>query len=157
MYISLVSWRVRLAAAPPHGRSQHANMSSQSTIQDSSLELRNMAASSSPYVTLISNDGFEFIVSRDAACVAGTIKKMLDPHSAVAPCNILFFYVCTDDVLITTGSFAESISGRCTLGNIKYVSSFLSFLPPPLHSPLSASAFVQATQSPPTSFLSPSE
>ncbi len=41
-----------------------------------------MPASSSPYVTLISSDGFEFIVSRDAACVAGTIKKMLDPHSA---------------------------------------------------------------------------
>ncbi len=36
----------------------------------------------SPYVTLISSDGFEFIVSRDAACVAGTIKKMLDPQSA---------------------------------------------------------------------------
>ena len=35
----------------------------------------------SPYVTLISNDGFEFIVTRDAACVAGTIKKMLDPTS----------------------------------------------------------------------------
>ena len=34
-----------------------------------------------PFVTLISNDGFEFIVSRDAACVAGTIKKMLDPTS----------------------------------------------------------------------------
>ena len=35
----------------------------------------------SPFVTLISNDGFEFIVSRDAACVAGTIQKMLDPTS----------------------------------------------------------------------------
>lgn len=58
-----------------------------------------MAASSSPYVTLISSDGFEFIVSRDAACVAGTIKKMLDPQS----------------------SFAESISGRCTLGTINGV------------------------------------
>lgn len=42
----------------------------------------NMAASSSPYVTLISNDGFEFIIRREAACVAGTIKKMLDPQSA---------------------------------------------------------------------------
>lgn len=34
------------------------------------------------YITLISNDGFEFILTRDAACVAGTIKKMLDPQSA---------------------------------------------------------------------------
>lgn len=33
------------------------------------------------YVTLISSDGFEFIVLREAACVAGTIKKMLDPQS----------------------------------------------------------------------------
>ena len=41
-----------------------------------------MAASTSPYVTLISSDGFEFIISREAACVAGTIKKMLDPQSA---------------------------------------------------------------------------
>lgn len=39
----------------------------------------------SPFVTLISNDGFEFIVSRDAACVAGTIKKMLDPTSKPIP------------------------------------------------------------------------
>lgn len=40
-----------------------------------------MASTPSPYVTLISNDGYEFIVSRDAACIAGTIKKMLDPQS----------------------------------------------------------------------------
>ena len=40
-----------------------------------------MSANQSPYVTLISNDGFEFIVSREAACVAGTIKKMIDPQS----------------------------------------------------------------------------
>ncbi|KAL8976082.1 MAG: hypothetical protein Q9177_006920, partial [Variospora cf. flavescens] len=33
----------------------------------------------SEYITLISNDGFEFIIKRDAANVAGTIKKMLDP------------------------------------------------------------------------------
>ena len=49
---------------------------------DSSPQRPTMAASPSPYVTLISSDGFEFIVSRDAACVAGTIKKMLDPQSA---------------------------------------------------------------------------
>lgn len=40
-----------------------------------------MASTPSPYVTLISSDGYEFIISRDAACVAGTIKKMLDPQS----------------------------------------------------------------------------
>jgi len=43
------------------------------------------------YVTLISNDGFEFVVLREAACVSGAIRRMLDPKS----------------------SFAESVSGRC--------------------------------------------
>ncbi|MCJ1311925.1 hypothetical protein MMC25_005598 [Agyrium rufum] len=38
-----------------------------------------MAEQLSEYVTLVSNDGFEFIVRREAACVAGTIKRMLDP------------------------------------------------------------------------------
>ncbi|KAK0511974.1 hypothetical protein JMJ35_005102 [Cladonia borealis] len=52
-----------------------------------------------PFVTLISNDGFEFIVSRDAACVAGTIKKMLDP----------------------TSKFFEATTGRCNLSTINGV------------------------------------
>ena len=34
-----------------------------------------------PYVTLISNDGFEFILRRESACIAGTINRMLDPSS----------------------------------------------------------------------------
>ncbi|KAL8730530.1 MAG: hypothetical protein Q9166_003980 [cf. Caloplaca sp. 2 TL-2023] len=37
------------------------------------------------YITLISNDGFEFIILREAACVAGTIRKMLDPTSKQSP------------------------------------------------------------------------
>ncbi|KAL8857498.1 MAG: hypothetical protein Q9178_005993 [Gyalolechia marmorata] len=47
----------------------------------------------SEYVTLISNDGFEFVVLREAACVAGTIRKMLDPNS----------------------NFQEASSGRCKI------------------------------------------
>tara|TARA_R110002003_G_scaffold56_3_gene5062 strand:- start:12264 stop:12422 length:159 start_codon:yes stop_codon:yes gene_type:complete len=31
------------------------------------------------YVTLVSNDGYEFKILRSAACIAGTIKKALDP------------------------------------------------------------------------------
>jgi hypothetical protein len=31
------------------------------------------------YVTLVSNDGYEFKILRTAACIAGTIKKALDP------------------------------------------------------------------------------
>ncbi|MDI1486544.1 MAG: elongin C [Ramalina farinacea] len=50
----------------------------------------------SHYVTLISNDGFEFIVQRDAACVAGTIRKMLDPQSR----------------------FVEAMTGRCHLSTL---------------------------------------
>jgi transcription elongation factor B subunit 1 len=42
---------------------------------------------SSQYVTLVSNDGYEFKILRSAACIAGTIKKALDPmctHTAMA-------------------------------------------------------------------------
>jgi transcription elongation factor B subunit 1 len=31
------------------------------------------------YVTLVSNDHYEFKILRSAACIAGTIKKALDP------------------------------------------------------------------------------
>ncbi|KAF2704570.1 POZ domain-containing protein [Pleomassaria siparia CBS 279.74] len=31
------------------------------------------------YVTLVSNDGFEFKILRSAACLAGAIKNSLDP------------------------------------------------------------------------------
>ena len=37
-----------------------------------------MAESLTEYVTLVSNDGFEFKVLRSAACIAGAIKKALD-------------------------------------------------------------------------------
>jgi transcription elongation factor B subunit 1 len=32
------------------------------------------------YVTLVSNDGYEFKILRSAACIAGTIKRALDPQ-----------------------------------------------------------------------------
>lgn len=35
----------------------------------------------SPYVTLVSADDFEFHVRRSAACVSGTIRRMLDVQS----------------------------------------------------------------------------
>ncbi|KAL8846076.1 MAG: hypothetical protein Q9221_008807 [Calogaya cf. arnoldii] len=53
----------------------------------------------SEYVTLISNDGFEFVVLREAACIAGTIKRMLDPAS----------------------NFTEASSGRCQFGQFNGV------------------------------------
>ncbi|KAI9836454.1 MAG: hypothetical protein M1819_001486 [Sarea resinae] len=56
------------------------------------------SASSTPseYVTLVSSDGFEFIVERQCACVAGAIRRMLDPAS----------------------SFSEAMTGRAVFENI---------------------------------------
>jgi elongin-C len=39
------------------------------------------APNESEYVTLVSSDGFEFVVRRSAACVSGFIRRMLDPNS----------------------------------------------------------------------------
>jgi hypothetical protein len=35
----------------------------------------------SRWVTLVSYDGFEFVVLREAACISGAIRRMLDPKS----------------------------------------------------------------------------
>ncbi|PGH17096.1 hypothetical protein AJ80_04969 [Polytolypa hystricis UAMH7299] len=53
------------------------------------------------YVTLVSNDGFEFVIPRSAACVSGTIRRMLDPAS----------------------KFSEAITGRCVFEDMKFVSN----------------------------------
>ncbi|KAG9230382.1 BTB/POZ protein [Amylocarpus encephaloides] len=50
----------------------------------------------SKYVTLISSDGFEFVVLREAACTSGAIKRMLDPKSG----------------------FSEATTGRCAFAEI---------------------------------------
>ena len=39
----------------------------------------------SPFVTLVSSDGFEFHVRRSAACVSGALRRMLDTQSARHP------------------------------------------------------------------------
>ncbi|KAL1972961.1 hypothetical protein VTN31DRAFT_6503 [Thermomyces dupontii] len=53
----------------------------------------------SEYITLVSSDGFEFILPRSCACVSGTIRRMLDPSS----------------------KFSEALTGRCVLENISGV------------------------------------
>jgi transcription elongation factor B subunit 1 len=76
----------------------------------------------SKYVTLVSSDGFEFVVLREAACVSGAIRRMLDPKSLSARYTkepLLGQGAVTDAVFI--GSFAESVDGRCTFEEIKYV------------------------------------
>jgi len=53
----------------------------------------------SEWVTLVSNDGFEFHIRRSAACVSGTLRRMLDTQSA----------------------FSEALSGICRLENMNGV------------------------------------
>ncbi|KAJ5488575.1 Elongin-C [Penicillium diatomitis] len=53
----------------------------------------------SVYVTLVSSDGFEFIIPRSAACISGTIRRMLDPAS----------------------KFSEALTGRCVLETLNGV------------------------------------
>lgn len=43
------------------------------------------AAAATEYVTLVSSDDFEFKILRSAACIAGTIKKALDPMCEFPP------------------------------------------------------------------------
>ena len=38
-------------------------------------------AAPSKYITLVSGDGFEFVVLRDAAMISPIVKSMLDPRS----------------------------------------------------------------------------
>jgi len=47
---------------------------------DGLLQLKMSESTQTDYVTLVSNDGFEFKVRRSAACVADAIRKMLDPQ-----------------------------------------------------------------------------
>ena len=45
----------------------------------------------SDYVTLVSSDGFEFVISRSAANISPTIRRMLDPTSRPLPSEHGFF------------------------------------------------------------------
>lgn len=44
-------------------------------------------SSESDYVTLISSDGYSFVVQRSSACISGAIKRMLDPSRASTFCS----------------------------------------------------------------------
>ena len=56
----------------------------------------NKTAEESKYVTLVSSDGFEFVVLREAAMISPTLKGML------------------------RGPFAEAQSGRCHFPEFRY-------------------------------------
>jgi len=57
------------------------------------------APNESEYVTLVSSDGFEFVVRRSAACVSGFIRRMLDPNSR----------------------WGEAVQGKCYFDNLNCV------------------------------------
>ena len=46
-------------------------------------------SSETDYVTLISSDGFSFIVQRSSACLSPAIKRMLDPACTSTPPSYL--------------------------------------------------------------------
>lgn len=46
----------------------------------------------SEYVTLISSDGYSFIVQRSSACISGAIKRMLDPSCTLKQVTCKFAY-----------------------------------------------------------------
>lgn len=68
-------------AIPTDNKKLAANTSLKLYPISTTMESSNATATLSKYVTLISNDGFEFVVLREAACISGAIRRMLDPKS----------------------------------------------------------------------------
>jgi len=46
------------------------------------------SGASSEWVTLVSNDGFQFHIRRSAACISGTLRRMLDVQMREAQTGI---------------------------------------------------------------------
>ena len=62
---------------------------------------QNGTAAQRKYVTLVSKEGFEFVVLREATLVSPAIRSMLDPDK----------------------NFIEAQTGRCVFHDIRYVSN----------------------------------
>lgn len=81
------------------------------------------SSSSNEHVTLVSSDGFEFVIPHSTACVSGTIRRMLDPSSK----SLLALEKNTNTKLranlfaLALGKFSEAITGVCVLENITLV------------------------------------
>lgn len=83
------------------------------------------------YVTLVSNDGYEFKLLRSAACIAGTIKRAMNPE-----CKQTLEYCChTQKLILSTAGFQETARNRMEFPTIKYAT-----LPAPFHRPPLAAA-----------------
>jgi len=70
-----------------------------------------MAEEESEYVTLVSCDGFEFVMKRSAAVISDTIKRMLNPRSMCAVLYRLYQDATADSKLCRSipGSIVESM------------------------------------------------
>ena len=63
----------------------------------------------SKYVTLVSGDGFEFVVLREAACISKAIKKMLDGE---LPAEIPHIALMQELILLDNRQFRRSDTGE---------------------------------------------
>lgn len=97
------------SARPPKLKFPHHRISSELQASLTLQQHKHTMAEQTEYVTLVSNDGYEFKVLRSAACIAGAIKRMLDP----------------------TSNFSEALNNRCTFENIKCVSVACAAPPSP--------------------------
>ncbi|KAK5130333.1 elongin C [Cryomyces antarcticus] len=66
------------------------------------------------YVTLVSNDGFEFVVQRSSACIAEAIKRMLDPRRPALDKQVVLTDALEDN-------FSEAQTNTCKFENISGV------------------------------------
>jgi transcription elongation factor B subunit 1 len=71
-----------------------------------------MSDEESEYVTLVSCDGFEFVVKRSAAVISGTIKRMLNPRSTS-------LHEEPEHELTFADRFQEVLTNRCVFGELK--------------------------------------
>lgn len=69
----------------------------------------------SEYVTLVSNDGYEFKLLRSAACIAGTIKRALNPE-----CKYTAFGLSGLRLTCLPAGFQETTRNRMDFPTIKY-------------------------------------
>jgi transcription elongation factor B subunit 1 len=79
-----------------------------------------MAEQESEYVKLISSDGFEFIIHREAAMRSGTMKNMLSGAGTEFYTVLLSVLNFANMSLIA--NFTESLENQVTFRDIKYVS-----------------------------------
>lgn len=84
-------WKLKARAiSHPSSSSHHPSLPPPFSICDTSTTSTTMSSSSPDQesVILVSNDGFQFIVKKSAACKSPTIKSMLDKRSESRPIEL---------------------------------------------------------------------